>query len=130
MDIGYHLPGAVQQHLPGTLASDYIDGEYISDGNMRTNISNQDHEGSIQEYMKAKYDWDDHIMQKIDWNLIQEMLGKRPIHQSTNIIKFIYGWQHVGSQKLHFNRSSKDIKCVLCQEEEVQHHYILYGVKM
>ena len=90
-ELGYHLAASPQEHLPGTKISVYLDGQYISDSNMRRNINHKEHSQPLQDYIKQKYEWEDEIMTQIDWDLCQETLDKRPIHQSTNIIKYIYG---------------------------------------
>ena len=50
-----------------------------------------------------RYNWDEQTKDIIDWDICQETFDKKPIHQMTNIIKYIYGWQHVGRQKSYFS---------------------------
>ena len=52
-------------------------------------------------------------------------MEKRPIHKSTNIIKYIHGWQHVGRQKQQMNVKSDKSKYKMCGELETQHHYMV-----
>ena len=123
-DEGYRLHLQHQAHLPGSRLSVYIDNEYVSDDNMRQNISHKDHTAPLQEYLQGKHGWDDRIMDLIDWDMQEEVMDKRSIHEKTNIVKYIHGWQHVGRQKFLFNEKTTEAKCKLCGEVEQQHHYM------
>ena len=112
-------------NLPGSKVSVYINEEYVSDTNMRIAINNKEHGKLLIKYLQDKHKWDDDAMQTIYWECFQEVMEKRPIHKSTNIIKYIHGWQHVGSQKFLFKDTKKEAKCILCNQEEVQHHYLV-----
>ena len=92
---------------------------------MRSSITSKDHQYILREYLQRKHDWSDDVFNTIDWTYFQEVLDKRPIHKSTNLIKYIHGWQHVRQQKQHMNASSADTKCPLCGVMEQQHHYMV-----
>ena len=121
--IGYHLPATTQQFLPGTKIRVTMKGKYISDTNMRQQFVNFDHRGPLVEYIQSKQGWTGDIMKQIDWDMCYEMLEGKPLHKRTNIIKYLHGWQNVGSQKAQFNDNTKEKNCGLCGEIEKQHHY-------
>ena len=116
--ISYLLLLTTQKHLPGTEISAYMGGVYISEGNMWKNINQKDHSQPIQEYLQSKFGWSDQVMDKIDWDIFQETMEKRPIHKSTNIIKYIHRWQHMGRQKYQFNDKTKESRYKMCNKEE------------
>ena len=97
----------------------------ISDTNMRQTITNIRHSKSLIQYQQTKFGWTNETMENIDWKYFSLYTPSKSVHEMTNIVKYIFGWQHVGMQKKYFNCKSKFTKCPLCHPEEDQHHYLI-----
>lgn len=106
-----------------------MEDQYVLDTNMRKAIINKEHSLPLQKYLQEKNGWTSHIMEKIDWTSFQEVMEKRPIHESTNIIKYMHGWQHVGHQKFLFNDKTKESRCILSMQSRGT-TTSLYGLPM
>ena len=121
---GYGIPSHEMLHFPSTKISVMIDKQYVSDNNMRKVIEHAHHFSLLRDYLQDKYNWDAATFAMIDFDSFESAYHSQPIHNMTNVIKYIHGWQNVGYQKLQFNNQTMDATCTLCKETEHQHHYL------
>ena len=122
--LGHSLPSIPHDHLQGARISVWRDNIMISDTNMRQTITHIRHSKALMDYQQSKFRWTEETMELIDWQSFSLFTSSKTMHEMTNIVKFIFGWQHVGTQKRYFNSKSKQIKCPLCNMDEDQHHYL------
>ena len=108
---GHLLPSTPHDHLQGTRISVWRDNIMISDTNMRQTITHLRHSKALMQYQQSKFSWSEETMDLIDWKSFSLFASSKSIHEMTNIVKYIFGWQHVGLQKRHFNSQSKHTTC-------------------
>ena len=65
------------------------------------------------------------MLDRIDWDPLEETLGRKTKAQQTTICKYIHDWQNFGQQKKMIDVSSRKLKCPFgCESIEIQHHYL------
>ena len=71
--------------------------------------------------MATKYSWTKATTETINWNLYHMGYHNLPADKMAPVIKYIHGWQNMGSQKLAMGE--KETNCKFCGNLETQHHY-------
>ena len=109
--------------MPKSQVSLILDGHRITKG-MKTAIHQAVHDMKLAEFLMGKYGWTQSIFNNIDWKSMEACLFKRPSIYITSIMKLIHRWQPTLTKTSCYDRDTSKIKCSLCSEREVQHHYI------
>ena len=102
----------------------YINNQVASHSNMRRSIQNAAHSDDLIEYMSQKYKWTTQTKRTIDWDLFAYCYSKKQIHDMTNIIKYIHGWQFTKEKENQQNPNASSTCPIGCGEVETQLHFL------
>ena len=95
------------------------DGTHVSDlcQYLLLNTNGQ----KLLDYYSEKRGWSDFVLDKIDWESMNNFLVTLKPIQRNGVLKLMHNWQNVGTQKWRFNRAQDmtvNSKCAPVQDSQ------------